>query len=100
RCELFDYSSERLDTGDTTIDAIETTYSTDLLFHEMLLEDETPGADAGDKLLLEDGGSMISESYRVETFDKGANTEFFGSKVLSDEIVDFSERNPFGDDIY
>jgi hypothetical protein len=43
---------------------------------------------------------MISESYRVETFDKGANTEFFGSKVLSDEIVDFSERNPFGDDIY
>jgi len=70
------------------------------LFYEMLLEDETPGASAGDKLLLEDGGSMISESYRVETFDKGANTEFFGSKVLSDEIVDFSERNPFGDDIY
>ena len=100
RCELFTYASERLGTGDATIDAIETSYSTDMLFYEMLLEDETPGASAGDKLLLEDGGSMISESYRVETFDKGVNTEFFGTKVLSDEIVDFSEWNPFGDNIY
>jgi len=39
RCELFQYSSERIDTGDTAIDVIEDELSADVLFNELTLED-------------------------------------------------------------
>ena len=38
RCELFEYSNERIDTGNTVIDAIEDNYSTDILTNEFTLE--------------------------------------------------------------
>jgi hypothetical protein len=41
RCELFEYSSERIDTGNTEIDTIEDTYSLDVLDHQLTLEDGT-----------------------------------------------------------
>src|SRR6056300_435579 len=39
RCELFQYSSERIDTGDTDIDVIEDELSADILFNQLTLED-------------------------------------------------------------
>ena len=44
RCELFEYSSERIDTGNTEIDVIESTYSLDILNNQAMLE-------SGDALL-------------------------------------------------
>lgn len=85
-CELFEYSSERLDTGNTEIDAIEDTYSHDVLVYEYTLEDESG------VLLLEDGGSILQE-YRIEDTDTGANNELYTSEVA--DFVDFSEDNPF-----
>lgn len=88
RCELFQYSSEQIDTGNTEIDAIETNYSTDLLAWEMLLE-------SGDKLVNEDGDSIIQEGNRIEATQPTANNEFFG--IQADSILDFSESNPFSE---
>lgn len=88
RCELFAYSSEQIDTGNTEIDLIETTYTLDVLNNETLLE-------TGDKLLNETGGSVIFEEFRVEATDPGANNEFF--KLQADSILDFSEGNPFSE---
>ena len=88
RCELFQYSHEQLDTGNTEIDAIETRYSGDMLFYEMLLE-------SGDKLVSEDGDSIVQESFRIETTDASANNEFYG--LEADSILDFSEGNPFSE---
>lgn len=88
RCELFDYSSETISTGNTEIDAIETTYSLDVLSNEIIIEGTT------DILQLEDGGSLLQE-YSVETTDKSANNEFF--QVQSESILDFSESNPFSE---
>ena len=87
RCELFRYSSERFSTGNTAIDGIETSFSMDQLFYEMLTE-------SGDKLLDEAGGTIIVE-HRIEDIDATANNEFFASNTES--RIQWSETNPFGD---
>lgn len=88
RCELFEYSSQRIDTGNTEIDAIESTYSLDTLGYQFTLEDGTGVAQ------LEDGGTLLQE-YTIETTDSSANNEFF--QTQADNILDFSEINPFGE---
>jgi len=88
RCELFEYSSERISTGNTEIDAIESTYSLDTLGYQFTLEDGTGVAQ------LEDGGTLLQE-FTIETTDKSANNEFF--QTQADNILDFSEINPFGE---
>jgi hypothetical protein len=92
RCELFEYSSEQIDTGISDIDGIEDRYSTDILAYEMLLEDD-------EKLLNEDGGSIMQE-YRVEDSQLTANNSYFQSNdpIFSpSSVIDFSEKNPFGE---
>jgi len=88
RVELFDYSSEIINTGNTEIDAIQTTYSLDTLGYEIQLEGST------DILVAEDGGSVLQE-YRIETTDRSANNEFFQQNATN--ILDFSEINPFSE---
>ena len=92
RCELFEYSSEQIDTGISDIDSIEDNYTTDILAYEMLLEDD-------EKLLNEDGGSIMQE-YRVEDSQLTANNSYFQSNdpIFSpSSVLDFSEMNPFSD---
>ena len=88
RCELFEYSSERIDTGNTVIDAIETDYSADVLFYEILLED-------GDKMLAEDGDSFITE-YAVANVASVQDNDYIQQQAY-DGIIDFSENNPFSE---
>ena len=87
RCELFKYSSEQIRTGNTEIDSTETAGTLDTLLYELLLED-------GDKLLEEEGDSLVQE-YQLFTQDAGANNSFFQSE--GESIIDFSERNPFSE---
>jgi hypothetical protein len=86
-CELFTYSSERLDTGNTAIDSLELEYSADQLMYQFTLEN-------GDTLSGEDGDYIIQE-YRLETTDNAANNEFFTQQSF--EYIDFSESNPFSE---
>lgn len=86
RCELFEYSSQRLETGNTEIDAIETAFSTDVVGFGFELEDESG------VLLSEDSGKVLQE-YRVESTQPTANNEFF--RVQGLDVIDFSEENPF-----
>ena len=88
RCELFEYSSERIDTGNTEIDTIEDTYSLNVLDNQLTLEDGTG------VFQLEDGNTLLQE-YRIEQADSSANNEFY--QTNADNILDFSEQNPFGD---
>jgi hypothetical protein len=89
RCELFQYSSERIDTGDSDVDSVEDQLSNDILFNEVTLED------GSGSVSYEDGDSMITE-YRLEDTDDQANNEFFTQQALSG-IIDFSETNPFSE---
>ena len=125
KCKTFEYSSEDLDTGITEIDAIETDNSLDMLsfqitmeqattttFNEGLeLEDGTGNIDletaagsglligenetGGDQIVLETGDYIIQEGYVVDTIDENAMNDFF--ETQDDNIIDFTESNPFGD---
>jgi|TARA_A100001391_G_scaffold174276_2_gene136660 hypothetical protein len=86
-CELFQYSSQQLDTGNTAIDSLELSYSADQLFYQFTLEN-------GDTLTGEDGDYIVQE-YRLETTDNAANNEFFTQQSL--DFIDFSETNPFSE---
>ena len=58
---------------------------------------ENDSTSVGESLLLEDGSYVINEEYIVGDFDddKTAQNELFDS--LDDDILDFTESNPFGD---
>lgn len=90
RCELFEYSHERIDTGIAAIDAIEDAYSGDYL-QELLLED-------GSALITENDDLITVEQSTASTpedTDKGASNEQFKSSVI--DFIDFSEMNPFSE---
>ena len=135
RCKSFEYSSEALDTGITTIDAIETNLTTDTRAHQftleqtsaynesialefntnltytdsLLMEDEDvvvhedDSSSIGTNILLENAADTGDDAYLIqETYiigdavtDKTAQNELFDT--LDDTVLDFSERNPFGD---
>ena len=132
RCKQYEYSGEIIDTGITTIDAIEDELSTDSTQFQFTLEQPsilgrdltiditgftidnsnvtvdgfTVNSDPksfGESILLEGGGDtgesqyLISEDYIVGdgSTDKTAQNELF--ETLDDTVLDFSEKNPFGD---
>ena len=103
RVTRFEYSSERLDTGGSDIDAAEDKYSLDMLNHQMTLE-----AEEGSLLLENDSASgesnyFLLESYEIQTQSPYAdnidldNEAGFDTASVSDDILDFTERNPFGE---
>ena len=98
RCTRFEYSSERIDTGVSDIDNLEDNRSMDMLNFQISLENED-GA-----LKLERGHYLIGEGYNMATQSKdfADNSTFesdagFGTTSTADDILDFTERNPFGE---
>ena len=103
RCTRFEYSSERLDTGVSEIDAAEDKHSLDQLAHQMSLENED-----GSLLLEADGADsssnyLLLESYNLQTQSPYADNNDldqqagFDTSSTADDILDFTERNPFGE---
>ena len=100
-CTRFEYSSERLDTGISTIDSVEDSLSTDTMNFQFTLENEV-----GSFLLESDTGEisyLINEDFTMATqspSDQGKTFETEAGTTTSstgDDILDFSERNPFGE---
>lgn len=87
RCELFEYSSEIVDTGFSDIDKIYDSNAADSLAHQFQLED-------GTNMLSEDGGFLLQE-HELETTIAYANNTLFTRESLN--IIDFSESNPFSE---
>ena len=89
RCDRYEYSSERIDTGVAEIDGIEDQFSlsTDNV-EKSLLED-------GELLLLEDSTRIVNEGTVVVNADVAADNEYIGEKLIDDDVLDFSEKNPF-----
>ena len=95
KCKTFEYASEVLDTGIAEIDAIEADNSLDMLSHQMTLEAEVGS------ILLENAvegaaaSYIILETYNIATIDENSQNEDF--ELADDNILDFTESNPFGD---
>ena len=145
RCQQFEYSQEKIDTGITELDNIESELSIDTGEYQFTLEqsgtynedirisvdgtdlgllliDGTDGdsTNAGDNIIIEDETTsagtnilleneadsgdksyLLQETYIVgdrdnsSNIDKTAQNELFDE--LDDNVLDFSEKNPFGD---
>ena len=90
KCELFEYSSESIDTGIAEIDEIEDKFSLNTLVYEITLDGEDG------VLLFEDGGSALQE-FDINTTDAQANNNIFTADILAGGIVDFSEDDPWSE---
>ena len=103
-CTKWEYSSERVDTGIAEIDATEDALSTDTMAFQFSLE---TGTSASGAITLEsdigDNNYLINESFTMATqqpvdqgkaFETAAGTN---TSSTEDDILDFSERNPFGE---
>jgi len=124
KCKTFEYGGEDLDTGVAEIDAIETANSLDQLVYQITMEQsgtynegielesgdgnleqetQTGGTDniigenetGGENVVLETGDYIIQEAYVTDTIDENAMNDFFDKQ--DDNIIDFTESNPFGD---
>jgi hypothetical protein len=83
------YSSERFDTGISEIDSIADGKSADINAFNLLLE-------SGDRALLQEynPAGIILQSYNLSTIFPNVDNEDFRSEI---SVLDFSERNPFGE---
>jgi len=88
RCELFEYSSEIIDTGNAAIDILEDDNTIDQRLFQLVLEDATGN------IILEDGGSLIKEDYAIKPSVQGDD---FEEIERASNSLDFTESNPFGD---
>lgn len=86
-CTSFQFSHEHFTTGIDDIDNV-LDFSMDTLDYQILLEDGTGG------ILLENGFSIIDESYNIDSVDYNANNTSFD--IESTSVIDASETNLFG----
>ena len=88
QCEMFQYSSEVVDTGIPEIDADFNLASLNIFDHEVTNQ-------TGGRIFLQEGGALVLESYNVEDSNSLSNNTDFETLAL--DIVDFSSINPFGE---
>ena len=95
KCKTFEYASEVIDTGIAEIDAIETDNSLDQLSHQMTLEDGSGSMILENTVENAAASYIILETYNIATIDENSQNDDF--ELADDNILDFTESNPFGD---
>ena len=124
-CQIFDYSSEKLDTGVAVIDAIEDNLSTDTLFYQLSLEqssavnedirlesgtDTTTGLlleeTSGDNILGESDTSSVGESIILESAADTGDDQWLiledyilGQGTRGDDDIDRQAQNELFDEL-
>jgi len=95
KCKTFEYGSEAIDTGIAEIDEIEDDNSLDMLSNQMTLEAEVGSILLENAVEGADASYIILETYNVATIDENSQNDDF--ELADDNILDFTESNPFGD---
>ena len=102
-CTRWEYSSEELNTGVGTIDSAEDQYSLDMLAHQFTLENEVGSLQLENDSASGDANYLLLETYALQTQSAYAqNNDLdaqagFDTSSTTDDILDFTERNPFGE---
>ena len=103
RARTWEYSSEKLDTGVADIDSAEDQFSLDQLAHQFMLEDGTGALQLENDSVDGTVNYFINEEYNIQTQSPYADNldldaqAGFNTADTSDDILDFTERNPFGE---
>lgn len=92
-CELWEYSNEILNTGIAEIDAKQELYSFDFSNYNLLTQDSFAIQD-------EDGFDIIQEQFDFVTQVGDAFEDNTEIEYEADQIVDFTEVNPFSEGSY
>jgi hypothetical protein len=87
-CELFEYSSEKFNTGIPAIDSIQQNLSLNIFDWALLDED-------GERILDENSDYIVMENFTLETIDALADNSFIQSET--DDFLDFTEKDPFSE---
>ena len=95
QCELWQYSSENIDTGVAEIDSLEATRSMSISDYQLLLEDNNKLVLDGNDYTASDSGYLLWEGWNINTQDTSADNLDFNTEAL--DILDFTEINPFGE---
>ena len=106
----WEYSSEKLDTGIADIDSADEQYSLDQLDYQIQLEDGTIEDSTLGYLALENDSVdgkvqyFLTEDFNIQTQSQGYADNIdidsqagFDTSSAADDILDFTERNPFGE---
>ena len=110
QCTRWEYSSEKLDTGITEIDSADEQYSLDQLDYQIELEEGTLDDSTLSYLLLENDSAdgrvqyFLTEDFNIQTQSQSYADNIdldseagFDTASATDDILDFTERNPFGE---
>jgi hypothetical protein len=87
-CEVFEYSSETIDTGVEEIDSITDGKTQDLLGWQLLMQ-------SGDYVLAQTGDTIIVNEAGTTNVDPLDDSNDF--EVEAEGILDFTAFNPFGE---
>jgi len=93
QCELWEYSNEVLNTGIEDIDKLQKQYSFDMSAYGITTED-------GYFIKDEDGYDLIQEQYNFSTQVGDSLEDNDEIETEADNILDFSERDPFSEGVY
>jgi hypothetical protein len=96
--ELFEYGSERMNTGIPEIDRLQSEFSMNIL--DYALRDES-----GNILLDESENVIVDEKYNLATLNPASDNDAIQEgtdnfPLGSNDFVDFTERNPFAENNY
>jgi len=92
-CELWEYSNEVLNTGINDIDKFQKDYSFEMSVYGIKTED-------GYVIKDEDGYDIIQEQYNFVTQVGDSFEDNEELQTEADNVLDFSERDPFSEGVY
>jgi hypothetical protein len=87
-CELFEYSSEKFNTGISDIDILQKNFSLNIFDWALLNED-------GEMITDENGDIIVMENFTMEEIDDLADNSFIQDET--DDFLDFTEKDPFSE---
>ena len=87
-CELFEYSSEKFNTGINDIDILQKNFSLNVFDWALLNED-------GEMITGENGDIIVMENFTMEEIDDLADNSFIQNET--DDFLDFTEKDPFSE---
>jgi hypothetical protein len=93
QCELWEYSNEILNTGIEDIDKLQKEYSFDMSVYGLKTEDNYVIKD-------EEGYDIIQEQYNFSNQVGDSLEDNEEIEAEADDVLDFSERDPFSEGVY
>lgn len=91
-CELFEYSMETMDTGIEAVDVLQRRHSVDVFDYTLVTSD-------GFRIMSADGNYLVTQKLEenIQEFDALQDNTNISDAILGDDVIDFSEANPFAE---